>query len=196
MDKALSHGQRTIANVYDQQQLALRVQRGPDPLRRPRQARDGFRVTDRTVLDRAEQRKQRSALDLLDPHIVQGVSRKRLELLCRFDEPLQDGIGLDLDPPRRAPDTQALGQARHDAHDELNGGVLAIKERAESLEKVAATDDAPPLAPASPIGMAVGADIPPSRPPSVPAIWVRTEMGGGVDLAAASPCGHDPRGRS
>ena len=71
-----------------------------------------------------------------------------------------------------------------------------MKERAEGLEKVAATDDAQQLAPTPPIGMAVGADIPPSRPPPVPAIRVRAEMSGGVDLASSSPRGHDPRGRS
>src|SRR5262245_60219895 len=170
MDKALSHGQRTIANVYHQQHLALRVHRSPDPLRRPLQARDGFSLTDRAVLDRAEQRKQLIELDLLDTHIVQGVSGKCLELICRFDEPLQDCIGIDLEHPRGAPDTQALGQAHEDAHDELDRGALTMKDRAESLEKVAATDDAEQLAPASPIGMAVGAEIAPSRPPSVPAI--------------------------
>ena len=51
-----------------------------------------------------------------------------------------------------------------------------MKERTEGFEKVAATDDAQQLTPASPIGMAVGADIPPSRPPPVPAIRVWTDM--------------------
>ena len=80
----------------------------------------------------------------------------------------QDCIGIDLEHPRGAPDTQARGQAHDDAHDERNGGVLAIKERAESLEKVAVRDDAQQLAPASPIGMAVGAEITRAGPPSSP----------------------------
>ena len=47
-------------------------------------------------------------------------------------QPLQHRIGGHLAPPRRAPDTQACGQAREDPHDALDGGVLAMKERAES----------------------------------------------------------------
>src|SRR5262252_3411603 len=193
---ALGHCQGAIPDVERQQQFALGVHRCPDPLGRPLQALDGLSLADDTVLDRAEQGEEFIELHLPDPHVVQDVSGESLQLLRCFDQPLQHRIGVHLEHPRRAPDTQAFGQAREDPHDELDGGVLAMKDRAEGLEKVAATDDAQQLAPTPPIGMAVGADIPPSRPTSVPAIWVRTEMGGGVDLAAASPCGHDPRRRS
>ena len=63
-------------------------------------------------------------------------------MLRGLHQPLQDGIGIDLEPPRRTPDSQAFGQAREDAHDELDGGALAVKERAEGLEKIAVTGDA------------------------------------------------------
>src|SRR4029434_9240049 len=103
---------------------------------------------------------------------------------------------VDLKHPRRAPNAQALGQARDHPHDQLWCYTLAVEDGAESLQKVAVTDDAQQLTPAPPIGMAVGADIAPARPALVPAMWVRTEVGSRIDLAVAPPCGHDPRGRS
>jgi hypothetical protein len=71
-----------------------------------------------------EQGKQLIKLDLSAAHIVQDMSREGLKLLCRFDQPLQDRIRVHLAHPRCAPDAQPLGQAREDAHDELDGGVL------------------------------------------------------------------------
>jgi hypothetical protein len=63
-------------------------------------------------------------------------------LLRRFDQPLQPRIRIDREHPRRTSDTQALGQAGDDPHDEVDSSALAVKERAEGLQKVAATDDA------------------------------------------------------
>jgi hypothetical protein len=104
----LSHGERALAHVDRQQQLALRVHRDPDPLRRPLQALDGVGLADLTVLDRAEQRKQLIKLHLLDPHVVQAVLGEGAQLLCGLDEPLQHGIRIDLEHPSGAPDAQAL----------------------------------------------------------------------------------------
>ena len=89
---------------------------------------------------------------------------KRPELLCRFDQPLQHGIRVDLEHPCGAPDTQAFGQAGDDAYDELDGGTLTMKERPEGLEKIAATGDAQQLPPGTAIGMAIGAEIAPAHP--------------------------------
>ena len=192
----MGHRQGAIADVDRQQQLALGVHRDPDPLGRTLQALDGLGLADLAVLDRAEQGKQLIELHLPDPHVVQDVSGKGPQLLRRFDQPLQHRIGVDLEHPRRAPDAQALGQARDDAHDELDRGALAMKERAEGLEKIAATDDTQQLPPGTATGMAIGAEIAPAHPAPIGTVRVRAEMRGGVDLAAAPPRGHDARWRS
>ena len=51
-------------------------------------------------------------LHLLDPHLVQDVLREGMQLLRRFDQPLQHRIRIDLEHPRRAPDAQALYHSR------------------------------------------------------------------------------------
>jgi hypothetical protein len=147
VDHALRHGQGAIPDVDRQQQLALGVHRHPDPLGHTLQALDGLGLADLPVFDRAEQGKELIELDLPHAYIVQDVSGKRPELLCRFHEPVQDGVGVDLEDPRGAPDTSTLGQAREDPHDEVDGGARAVKERAEGLEKIAATGDTQQLPP-------------------------------------------------
>jgi len=117
---------------------------------------------------------------------VQDVSGKRLELLCRFTAPLQDGVGGDLEDPCGAPDTSTLGQAHEDAHDEVDGGALAVKDRAESLEKRAATGDTPQLPPGTAARMAIGAAMAPAHPAPIGTVWVGAEMRGGIHLAATT----------
>jgi hypothetical protein len=134
-------------------------------------------------------------LDLPDPHVVQDMSGEGLQLLRCFDQPLQHGLGVHLEHPRRAPDTQAFGQARDDAYDELDGGALAMKERAEGLQKRATTDHTQQLPPGTTAGMAIGAEIAPAHPAPIGTVRVRAEVRRGVDLAAAPPRGHDARGR-
>ena len=69
-----------------------------------------------------------------------------------------------------------------------------MKNRAEGLEKRAATGDTQQLPPGTTIGMAIGAEIAPADPAAIGTVWVRAEMGGGVDLASSPPRGHDARG--
>jgi hypothetical protein len=126
-------------------------------------------------------------------HVVQDVSREGLQLLCRIDQLPQDRIRIHLEHPRGAPDTQSLGQAREDTHNELDRGALAVKERAEGFEKIATTDYTQQLPPGTATGMAIGTEIAPAHPAPIGAVRVRAEMGGGVDLAAASPLGYDAR---
>src|SRR5213594_264630 len=66
-----------------------------------------------------------------------------------------------------------------------------MKDRPEALQEGAATGDAQQLAPATPIGMAVGAEIPPSRPALIRTVRIRAEMLRGIHLARSSPRGHD-----
>src|SRR5439155_4152556 len=67
--------------------------------------------------------------------------------------------------------------------------------RSEALQEIAATGDTEQLPPGAPIGMAIGAEIAPSHPALVRTVRIGTEMGRGVDLAAAPPRGHDVRWR-
>src|SRR5207249_514135 len=107
-----------------------------------------------------------------------------------FDQPLQHRVGIDLEHPRRPPDAHAFGQARHHTHDELDGGALAMKERAERLEQRATTDHTQQLPPGTATGMAIGAEIAPADPAARGTVRVRAEVHRGVDLAAAPPRGH------
>src|SRR5262249_13403114 len=58
------------------------------------------------------------------------------------------------------------------------------------------TDHTQELPPGTATGMAIGAEIPPSRPTLVGTVRVRAAMVRGVDLTAASACHDDAWGRS
>jgi hypothetical protein len=192
VDHTLGHHQGAMPDVDRQQQLTLRIHRDPDPLGRPLQALNGLSLTDLPVLDGAEEGKQLIELDLPDTHVVQDVLGEGPELLRSLDEPLQYGSGINLDHPRGPTDAQAFSQACDDTYDELDSGTLAMKERAEGLEKIVATGDAQQLPPTATMGMAIGAKIPLAHPAAIGTVWVRTAMVPGVHLALAATGGGDP----
>src|SRR5262245_42397208 len=99
--------------------------------------------------------------------IMQEVLRKGPQLICGFDEPLQHGIRVDLEHPRRASDTQALGQARDHVHDELDRYPLAIKDSARMLGKVAVAGGTVELPPGTTVRMSVSTEIPQPQPAPV-----------------------------
>src|SRR5262245_4504165 len=115
-----------------------------------------------------------------------GECGKGVQLPRGLDQPPQDGIGIDREHPRRAPDTQTFGQTRQDAHDELRRGVLAMKERAVRLRKIALAGDPLQLAPGLTTGLTIGAQVAASEPAVVGAIGRRTAVQLGVDGALAS----------
>jgi hypothetical protein len=115
-------------------------------------------------------------LHLSHPYVVQDVSGEGPQLLCRFNQPVQYRIRVQLEHPRRAPDAQAFGQARNDAYDELGGSALAVQERAEGLEKIAATGDTQQLPPGPAMGMAIGAEIAPAHPAPIGTVRIGAEM--------------------
>jgi hypothetical protein len=84
VDHVLGHREGAIPDVKREQEFALGVHRDPDPLGRTLQTLDGLGLVDLPVFDRAEQGKELIELDLPHAHIVQDVSGKGLELLCRF----------------------------------------------------------------------------------------------------------------
>ena len=75
-------------------------------------------------------------LQLLQVHITEKIGGKGAELLGGFDQPVQHGVGVDLEDPSRGTDAQAFGQACQDAHDELDRGLFAMEDRAMRLQKV------------------------------------------------------------
>src|SRR5215813_1612686 len=190
VDHTLRHGQGTIPDVDREEQLALGVHRDPDPLGRPLQAFNGLGRADLASLHRTEERKHLIELHLVDAYVVQDVLHEGPELLGRLHQPLQHRVGVHLEDPRRAPDTQAFSQAADDPYDEVRRGPLAVKEGAEGLEKVATTSDAEQLAPGTATGMAVGTEIAPAHPAPIGTGRVGAKVHRGVDLAAAPPRGH------
>src|SRR5215470_15329547 len=173
MDDALGHSQRALTDVDHQQQLALRVHCDPDPRGRTFQALDSLGRADRAVLDRAEQGKELIELDLPHAHIVQEMTRKGPQLVGGLHQPLQHRVRVDLEHARRAPDAQALSQARDDMYDEVDGGALPMKDRPKALQEVAATGDAEQLPPGTTTGMAIGPEIAPADPAAIGTVWVR-----------------------
>ena len=101
---------------------------------------------------------------------------KGSELLCGLYQPLQYGIGVALEHPRRPPDAQAFGSAGDDAHDELDRGTLAMQERAEGLENITATGNAEQLPPGTAPRMAIGPEIAPAHPATIGTGRVGAEM--------------------
>src|SRR6266699_3167010 len=56
---------------------------------------------------------------------------------------------------------------------------LAMEDRPEGLQKVAATDDAQQLSPGATTGMAIGPEIAPADPAPICTVWIGAEMRGG-----------------
>src|SRR2546429_4115696 len=71
-----------------------------------------------------------------------------------------------------------------------------MKDRAEGLEKIAATGNAQQLPPGTATRMAIGAEIAPAHPAAIGTVRVRAEVRRGIHLASAPPRGHDARGRA
>src|SRR5262249_41401470 len=124
------------------------------------------------------------------------VLREGAQLLRRLHEPVQHGVRVHLEHPRGASDAHALSQTRDDPYDEVNRHTLTVKERAEALEKIAATGDTQQLPPGAAIGMTIGVEIAPAHPAAIGTVRVRAEVRRGVDLGAAPPRGHDAGWRS
>src|SRR4029453_616911 len=125
------------------------------------------------------------------------VGRKGVQLLGGFHQPLEDGVRIDLEHPRCAPDAQTCGQTRHDAHDELRRGGLAMKHHAVGLIEVSVARDTLQLAPGLAAGMAMSTKVAASEPAVVGAIRIRKAVSLGVDNAlASSGAGQERRWRA
>ena len=96
---------------------------------------DGLILTEVAVLDLTQDGIQFIELQLLQ---VQGTEKrggKGAELLGRFGQPVQHGVGGDLEDAGRGADTQALRQTGQDPHDAFDLGVFAVEDRAVVSKK-------------------------------------------------------------
>src|SRR5262249_812307 len=98
----------------------------------------------------------------------------------RFDQPVQDGVGVDLEHPRRGADTSPLGQAGQDAHDTFHRRLFAVEERTVRFQKVPLTRGTVELPPGATAGMTVGPQIVQPQPTAIVTIGVGTKMHRGV----------------
>ena len=96
MEDALRHGQGPLTDVDRQEQLTLRLQGAPDPVRGARQALDRLGLGDLAILERAEDGIEFVQLHLANLEIAQEIGRKRLELVPGLHQPVQDGVRVDL----------------------------------------------------------------------------------------------------
>src|SRR5262244_4169498 len=136
-------------------------------MRGARQALGRPLLAHRAVRERTEHGIEFIELHLREVQVVQEVLRKGPQVLRRLYQPVQHGVGIDLEHPRGAADAQALSEATDDVHDEVNRDALAMEQGAVMLGKVpfaGCTVELPPLPPA---GMAVGAEIPQPYPAAI-----------------------------
>ena len=81
--------------------------------------RDGLVFTELPVSHGTQGGVKFIELDLVEMQIVQKVGGKGLQVLGRLYQPAQNGIGVDLEDARCAPDAQPLSETRDDLHDEI-----------------------------------------------------------------------------
>ena len=96
-------------------------------------------------------------LDLVDVYFTEKITRKCLELIGRFHQPPQHRVRVNLKHPGGGPHAQTFGQARQHADDQLHGDLIAMKDRAVMLRKIALARGTVALSPRSTTGMAIGA---------------------------------------
>src|SRR5215471_13768930 len=111
------------------------------------------------------------------------------------DQPLQHGIGVDLEYPSHSADAQAFGQRSHGPLQYVDGDVLAVQLRAIELREIAEAGNALKLTPWVAARVPVGTDVAASQPTVVGTIQVGTELMLAVIHALAAPCIGEQRRR-
>jgi hypothetical protein len=159
MHHTLGHRQGARADIDGQQQFALGIDGRPHPVASMLKPLQGVLFADLASFDAAQHGIQLIELQLSHMQVTEEIRREGPQVLGRFHQPVQHGIGGYLEHSRGGANTQALRQARQHTHDQLHGDPFAMKQRAMGLEKIAfagATLELPPRATA---GMAVRAQI-------------------------------------
>ena len=101
----MGHGEGAAADLDHDQELACGVHGGPHPGGRALQALDGFVVADCTRFAVAQHRVHLVELQLLQVEGTEEIRGKSPQLFRRFAQPVQDGVGSDLEHPRRGANT-------------------------------------------------------------------------------------------
>jgi hypothetical protein len=128
----------------------------------------------------------RDQLQLLRVEITEEMDGKGAQLLGHFDQPVQHGIRVDLEDPRRSADTEPFSQAGQDAYDALDRRLFAMEDRAMGLQKVTVACRTVELTPGAAAGMTVGPEIAEPEPPPIVTSAVRTEVLRGVHCTRTS----------
>src|SRR5215813_12439878 len=126
---------------------------------------------------------------------MQEVLGEGSEMVGGCDQPLQHGIGVDLEHPGHGADAQTFGQRSHGAHQFVDGDVLAVQRRAMELMEIAEAGNALKLTPWVAARVPVGAEVAASQPIVVGTIQVWTELILAVDRALAALCIGEQRRR-
>src|SRR5262249_58147611 len=140
----------------------------PDPVRRALQALHRLVLADRTGFEVSQYRVQLIELPLLHMQAAEERGGKGLQLLCRFDQPVQDRVRLDLKDAGGGANAQPLRQAGQHVDDQLYRPLLAMKDGAVSLQKVPFARGTLQLAPPTAPALAVGPHVAPPQPATLP----------------------------
>ena len=133
---------------------------------------DGLSLVDLAVFERTEHGIQLVEWHLTQVEIVQERVRKRPQLVGGLDQPLQHGMRVDLEHPRRASDAQALGHAADDVDDEVDRDALAMQDGAMGFEKVAPAAAAIQLSPRATARMTVRTDMASPKPAAINLLYL------------------------
>jgi hypothetical protein len=137
---------------------------------------EGLSLTDLTLLDRTEQRIEFVQLHLGDTDVVQEVLGEGFEMVGGLDQPVQHGVGIDLEHPSHGTDAQPFRQCPHGPNKHVGRYPLPMQRRAMRLKKRPATLAAIELSPLAATGMTVGRDIAQPEPAPIATGGIRTEM--------------------
>ena len=111
-------------------------------------------------------------MQLFEVQLTQEIRRKGAELLGGLDQPVQHGVGVNLEDPGRRADPQALSQTGQDVYDAFHFGVFAVEERAVMFGKVALARGAVQLPPGAAMRMAIGAEIAQPEPAAIATAYI------------------------
>jgi hypothetical protein len=103
MHHSLGHRQGAGSDSNHQQQFALGVHRCPYPVGRALEALDRLVLAELTVFDVPQHGIQLIELQLLDVHITEEITRKGVQVLRRFHQPVQHRVRIDLKDPGGGP---------------------------------------------------------------------------------------------
>src|SRR5215468_6038081 len=144
-------------------------------MRRRRQTADRLVLAEVTSLHGPEDGVELVHLELAHVELTQAIMGKGLELVHGFSQPLQHRVGIDFEHPCGSAHPQSFGSAGQHADTQLHCCLLAMKNRAMVLRKIAVARGAVKLSPGTTTGMAVGPQVIQTSPPAIVTSGVGTK---------------------